>query len=141
MQSLFGFSSGEFSEFSSKDKNFVSFEVSEILSALLSGKGLSEWALCEFLGNSFFADDSSNLSTTGTSSDLKNLLSELKSADGDDLALDAFSIDEDSLVVEDINDSGQLAFEGTVVNASDAADLNEFGIALNSQTLTILCGR
>jgi hypothetical protein len=34
------------------------------------------------------------------------LLGELKSADGDDLALDAFSIDEDSLVVEDINDSG-----------------------------------
>lgn len=106
MQSLFGFSSGKFSEFSSEHKDFVSLEVGEILSALLSGESLAEWALCEFLGNSFFADDGSNLATAGASADLEDLLGELKSADGDDLALDAFSIDEDSLVVEDINDSG-----------------------------------
>ena len=106
MQSLFGFSSGKFSEFSSEDEDFVSLEVGEILSALLSSESLAEWALCEFLGNSFFADDGSNLASAGASADLEDLLGELKSADGDDLALDAFSIDEDSLVVEDINDSG-----------------------------------
>lgn len=106
MLSLFGFSSGKFSEFSSKNEDFVSLEVGEILSALLSGESLAEWALCEFLGNSFFADDGSNLSRAGTSADLKDLLGELESADGDDLALDAFSINKDSLVVEDINDSG-----------------------------------
>lgn len=62
MQSLFRFSSGKFSEFSSEDKNFISLEVSKVLPALLFSEGLAEGALCELLGNSLFADDSSDLS-------------------------------------------------------------------------------
>lgn len=42
MLSLFGFSSGEFSKFSSKNEDFVSLEVGEILSALLSGESFAE---------------------------------------------------------------------------------------------------
>lgn len=42
------------------------------------------------------------------------MLSELESLDGDGLSLDAFTIDEDSLVADDIDDSGEFALARTV---------------------------
>jgi hypothetical protein len=61
----------------------------------------------------------------------------LESADGDDLALDVFAVDQDALVVDDIDDGGQLALQRTVVDAGDASDLDELVISLRQTFLTI----
>jgi hypothetical protein len=45
--------------------------------------------------------------------------------------LDILSIDENSLVVDDIDDGGKFALKGSVVNSSNAADFNEFGVSLS----------
>jgi hypothetical protein len=107
------------------------------LSALLSIESFSQWALSELFSNILFRDDSSNLSTSGSSSDLEDLLGELKSSDGDDLSLDFSSVNKDSLVVENINNSCEFALERSVVDSCDAADFDELGISLNQQRNTI----
>jgi len=59
------------------------------------------------------------------------LLGELKSSDGDDLSLDIFAIDEDSFIVEDVNNGGDFTFLRTVDNSGNTTDLDESMIALN----------
>jgi hypothetical protein len=39
--------------------------------------------------------------------------------------LDVFSVDEDALIVEDVDDGGELALEGTVIYPGHAAHLHE----------------
>lgn len=135
--SFLGLSTSKFSEFSSQNQNFVSFEISKILSGLLSSESFSQWALGEFFSNILFRDDSSNLSASGSSSNLEDLLGELKSSDGDDLSLDLRSVNKDSLVVENINNSCEFALERSVVDSCDATDFDELGISLNQQRNTI----
>jgi hypothetical protein len=134
---LAGSGSGELGQFSSEDEDLVSLEISEVLSPLLSGEGLSDGALCELLGDAFLADGGSQFSGACSTSDLDHLPGELESADGDDLTLDVLSIDQDALVVEDVHDGGELALEGTVVDPSHAADLDELAVALNRTGSTI----
>lgn len=134
---LAGSGSGELGQFSPEDEDLVSLEISEALSPLLSGEGLSEGALCELLGDALLGDGGSQLSGAGSTSDLDHLLGELESADGDDLTLDVLAVDQDALVVEDVHDGGELALEGTVVDPSHAADLDELAVALNSRRSTI----
>jgi hypothetical protein len=62
----------------------------------------------------------------------------LESADGDDLSLDVLSVDEDALVVEDVDDGGELALEGTVVDPGDATDLHELAVTLHKCISTIV---
>jgi hypothetical protein len=107
------------------------------LSALLFSESFSQWTISEFFSDIFFWNDSSNLSASGSSSDLKDLLGELKSSDGDDLPLDFRSINKDSLVVEDINNCCEFTLERSVVDSCDAADFDELGISLNQQRNTI----
>ena len=54
----------------------------------------------------------------------------MESPDGDGLTLDSFSIDENSLVSNDIDNGGKLSFEGPVVNPGNSADLDESVISL-----------
>ena len=135
--SFLGLGASKFSEFSSQNQNFISFEIGKILSALLSIESFSQWALSELFSNILFRDDSSNLSTSGSSSNLEDLLGELKSSDGDDLSLDFSSVNKDSLVVENINNSCEFALERSVVDSCDAAYFDELGISLNQQRNTI----
>jgi hypothetical protein len=104
---------------------------------LLPGEGSSNRAFREFLGDIFFGDNGSNFTSACSSSDFDDLLGELKSPDGDNLPLDAFAINEDSLVADDIDDGGEFALEGAVVNPCDAAYFNEFAVSLNRSSLTI----
>lgn len=134
---LAGSGSGELGQFSPEDEDLVSLEISEALSPLLSGKGLSDGALSELLSDALLGNGSSEFSSTGSTSDLDHLPGELESADGDDLTLDIFSVDQDTLVAEDVHDGGELALEGTVVDPSHAADLDELAVALNRQRSTI----
>jgi hypothetical protein len=66
------------------------------------------------------------------------VLSELESSDGDDLSLDVLSIDQNSLVTENIDDCGKFACFSTEVDSYDATDLNELSVSLNKRMLTIL---
>lgn len=134
---LAGSGSGELGQFSPEDEDLVSLEISEVLSPLLSGKGLSDGALGELLSHSLLGNGSSQFSSAGATSDLDHLAGELESADGDDLTLDILAVDQDTLVVEDVHDGGELALEGTVVDPSHAADLDELAVALNRRGSTI----
>jgi len=131
IQSLFGLSTGQFRQFSPQNENFVSFEISEVLSALLFGKGLSELTLRELFGNIFLSNDFSEFTSSGSSSDLNNLSSQLQSADRNELSWDSLAIDKNSLVIENVNNGNELAFLRSVVNSGNAADLHELIVALN----------
>jgi hypothetical protein len=137
-ESFLGLGAGKFSELSSEDKDFVSLEVGEVLSSLLLSEGLAEVAGSELLGDALLGDDGSEFAGSSSSADLDDLAGELKSADGDDLSLDAFSVNQHSLVVDDVDNGSELAFERTVVNSSDTSDFDEFVVALNYTVLTML---
>jgi len=69
------------------------------------------------------------------------MLGKLKSSDGDDLSVDTLSINEDSLVAEDIDNGGKFACFRTVINSGDAANFDEFCVSLNERMVTIFnCG-
>ncbi len=40
------------------------------------------------------------------------------------------AVDQNSFIVDNIDDGGDVSFEGTVVNSGDTTDLDELGIAL-----------
>ena len=104
---------------------------------MLLGEGFADGALCELGGNVFLGNGCSNGSSAGSSSHLDDLLGQLQSPDGNDLPLDALTIDKDSLIVKDIDNGGQLALKRSVVDRSNAADFNEFVIGLNRVGLTM----
>ena len=52
-------------------------------------------------------------------------LGEIDSSDWNNLSDNVISIDEDSLLVDDVNDDTNLALVLTVVDVDDSADLNE----------------
>ena len=135
---LAGSGSGKLGQFSPQNEHFVSLEIGQVLSALLPGKGFSDGAVGVFLGDAFLGDGGSDLSGPGSAADLEELACELESADGDDLPLDIFSVDEDALVVEDVDDGGELALEGTVVDPGHAAHLDELAVALGKSMRTIV---
>ena len=67
--------------------------------------------------------------------------SELESSDGDDLSANALSINQNSLVVENIDNGGKFSCISSVINSGDATDFNEFGVSLNKRLFTIWnCG-
>ena len=134
---LAGFSAGEFREFSPQHQDFVSLEIGEGLSAGLSGEGLAQRALGECLGNLLFFDDSFDFATLGSSEDLHGLFGELESLDGDDLPLNVFTVDQDSLVADDMDNGGELALAGTECDSGDATNLDKSVVALNRLPLTI----
>ena len=51
--------------------------------------------------------------------------------------MDVFSINKNSLVVENIDNSGEFAFKRPVVNSSDSTNLDELIISLNHTNFTI----
>jgi hypothetical protein len=128
---------GELAELSSEHEDFVPFEVSEGLSTGLVGVGLADGALSVLLGDAFLLGDGFDLAASGSSEDFGDERSEVQSPDGDHLSLDAFAIDEDSLVAENIDNGGEFALKRTVADSGDATDLNESVIALNSWRRTI----
>ena len=123
--------SDELGESSPEGQHLEPLEVGQLLPTGLAGVALADRALVESLLHVFFGDDFSELSSAGSTSDLKNLLGELEPPDGDGLAGDAFSVDEDALVSDDIHDGGELAFEGAVVDAGDSTDLDEPVVSLS----------
>jgi hypothetical protein len=127
----------ELREFSSEYEYFVSLKISKSLSSGLSSKSFSDGTFVEFFSSLFFADNTSDLSAFGSSKDLEDLSGELKSFDRNNLSLDLFSVYENSLIVEDIDDGNKFAFKSTVVDTSNSSDFYEFTIALNSQEFTI----
>ena len=131
-------SPGELGQFSPQNQHLVSLEISQILSALLSSEGPSNGALCKLLANTFFRDGSSDLSSPCPTANLDDLSGQLQSADGDDLSLDALPVDKHALVVEDVDDGGQLALERTVVYPGDATDLYELAVSLSRWRCTIV---
>jgi hypothetical protein len=67
--------------------------------------------------------------------------SKLESSDRDDLSVDAFSVNQNSLVTENIDNCSKFSCFRTVVNSGDATDFDELGISLNKRILTIFtCG-
>ena len=66
------------------------------------------------------------------------MLGELESSDGDGLASDAFSIDEDALIGDDVDNGGKFAFEWAVVDSGNSSDLDESVVSLSYDVLTIL---
>ena len=62
---------------------------------------------------------------------------ELEPSDGDGLTSNAFSVDEYALIGDDIDDSGKLSFEGSVVDSGNSSDLDKSVVSLNYDVLTI----
>ena len=52
-------------------------------------------------------------------------LGEVDSSDWNNLSDNVISVDEDSLLVDDVNDDTNLALVFTVIDVDDSADLNE----------------
>jgi len=52
-------------------------------------------------------------------------LGEVDSSDGNNLSDDVITVDEDSLLVDNVNDDTNLALVFTVIDVDDSADLNE----------------
>ena len=52
-------------------------------------------------------------------------LGEVDSSDGNNLSDNVISIDEDSLLVDDVDDDTNFALVLTVIDVDDSADLNE----------------
>lgn len=101
-----------------------------MLSSGLSGIGFAQSTFIVGFLDILFSEGCSEFSRSDSSADFEDLLGELKSSNGDNLSLDSFSINQDSLVVEDVYDGGKLSFEGTVVNSSNSADLNKSVVTL-----------
>jgi hypothetical protein len=66
------------------------------------------------------------------------LSGELESSDWDDLPLDALSVDQGSLVAEDIDNGGELSLRGAVCDSDNATNFDESVVALNRPSRTIL---
>lgn len=130
--------SEQFREFSSKSQNFESFEVSELFSSGLSGERFSQRAIIKCFLDILLSNYFSQFSCSDASTDFKNLLSKLESSDWDDLSSKSFSINKNSLVIDNINDGGKFSFERTVVNSCNSTDLNKSVVTLNKMMLTIL---
>ena len=107
----------------------------------MTGIGFSQTALGELLGNTFFFKDWFDFACFGSSENLDEVSSELESSDGDDLSANTFSINQNSFVIENIDNSGKFACISSVINSDDATDFYELGVSLNERMLTILnCG-
>lgn len=52
-------------------------------------------------------------------------LGEVNSSDGDNLSSDVFTINEDSVLVDDVNDNSEFTLISTVVNVNNSTNLNE----------------
>ena len=109
----------------------MSFEIVEGFSTGLGGVGFADGAVSVFLSVFFFLENGLDLVGPGSSLDSGHLVGELEPPDGDELSLDVFAIDEDSFVVEDVNDGGDFTFLRTVDNSGNTTDLDEPLIALN----------
>jgi len=83
------------------------------------------------LVNTFFFKNGFDFACFSTSEDLNDVFGELESSDGDDLSANAFSINQNSLVIENIDNSGKFACISSVINSGDATDLYELGVSLN----------
>ena len=107
----------------------------------MTGVGLAQTALSELLADILFFENGFDFACFSASENLDQVSSELESSNGDDLSADTLSVDQDSLVAENVDDSGEVAGLGTEGDSSDATDLNKFGVALNETLLTIFnCG-
>ena len=107
----------------------------------MTGIGFSQTALGELLSHTFFFKDGFDFACFGTSEDLDEVSGELESSDGDDLSANALSINQNSLVVENIDNGGEFSCISSVINSGDATDFYELGISLNERTLTMWsCG-
>ena len=136
-----GVGSGEFGEFSSENEDFVSLEISQRFSSGLTGIGFSQAALGELLSNILFFKNGFDFSGFSTSEDLDDLSGELESSDGNNLSADALSINQNSLVIENIDNSGKFACFSTKINSDNSTDFYELSVSLNERMLTILkCG-
>ena len=126
-----GLGSSEFGEFSSEDQNFVSLEISQRFSSGLAGICLSQTALGELLSNILFFKNGFDFSSFSTSEDLDSLSSELESSDWDDLSANTLSVNQNSFVIENIDNSGKFPCFSSKINSDDATDFDELGISLN----------
>lgn len=105
-------------------------EVGELSPASSVGDGLAGGTLRPLLGEALLTDDLADDAAAGSSSDGHLELGELQPPHGDDLALDVLTINEDSVLVDDVDDDGKVAFLLAVVDACDSSHLNELGEGL-----------
>jgi hypothetical protein len=89
------------------------------------------------LGNTFLRDYLSDDSGAGASTDGHLELGEAKPLDGDDLSRNIFTIYENSVVVDDVDNDGEATLLPTVVNFGDTAHFDELGEGLYEVIFTI----
>jgi len=107
----------------------------------LTSIGFSQAALGELLSNILFFENGFDFSGFSTSEDLDDVFGELESSDWDDLSANALSVDQNSLVIENINNGGKFSSISSVINSGDATDFYEFSVSLNKRLCTIWnCG-
>ena len=69
------------------------------------------------------------------------MFSKLESSNWYDLPVDALSVNQNSLVTENINNSSKFACFSTVINSSNTTNFDELSVSLNERTITIFnCG-
>ena len=105
-------------------------KIIQLLPSRLLRITLPNGAIIELLLHIFLLDNLGQFARTHSSSNLQHLPRELQPTNGDGLASDAFSIDEDTLVGDDIDDGGEFAFQGAVVYSGHSADLHEAVVSL-----------
>jgi hypothetical protein len=107
----------------------------------LTRVGFSQAALGKLLSNILFFKNGFDFSGFNTSEDLDDVFGELKPSNWDDLPANAFSVDQNSLIIEDIDNGGKFSCISSVINSGDATDFYEFGVSLNKRLFTIWnCG-
>lgn len=124
-------SSDQLGELSSEGEDLESFKVGEFLSTGLTGVCLADGAFIEGFLDIFLGNDFAEFSTSDSSSDFQDLLGELEPSDGDSLARNSFTIDEDSLVGDDVDDGGELALLRSVVDSGDSSYFDETIVSLS----------
>ena len=129
--------SSKFGKLSSKDKHFVSLEITQRLSSYLICIGLSQTALSELLSYILLFKNGFDFSGFSASEDLHNLSGQLESSDRDNLSADCFTVNKNSFVIEDVNNGGKLACICSIINSRYSTDFYEFGIALNERMITM----
>lgn len=80
-----------------------------MLSSGLAGKRLAEGAALEVLLHTLLSNSLPKFAGSDATANLQDLLGELESADGDDLTADVLTIDEDTFIVDDVDNGGEFA--------------------------------
>eukprot|EP01024_Parvocaulis_polyphysoides_P062784 TRINITY_DN72112_c0_g1_i1.p2 TRINITY_DN72112_c0_g1~~TRINITY_DN72112_c0_g1_i1.p2 ORF type:complete len:123 (+),score=23.41 TRINITY_DN72112_c0_g1_i1:191-559(+) len=118
-------------ESSSVDHSPESIEVAQSGSLGLKGTLLGGGGLFPLLLETVFLDLLGQVFGAGVSEDGDNQSGQGQSLDGDELSVDTSggAVDQDFIIVEDIQNDGNLASVLTIVDVDDSADFNEVGVS------------